>query len=370
MLKNQIYRKFEPFEVNSLLLLENRGIGARLFFKEAMVATLIIKNHYNEKENYHFDINDSDKLDMFESEEVIINVFYEDTDAIDADYDPEKTIMRTDLKKAKTVSINVYLPKSQDIKFDEARCLECLVHELNHAYQDIKMRKENNTSLIDSYDYGPVDYNVMMRYYYMGDMFAKIMYRLFVETETNAFISQIYANMSSLYQENGYMSRQNAREDLLKTETYKEYKELKDFYDNNIKFKKLNLANVIKFFPNVMTKRFELDARQRPDFDKKFEKWFRRTIKRKLEIVFLKITKGMSQFYDDIKDRVNTYTYKELSDIADKIFIVPALNSGRIEESLKHKCNEEFIDIFIQYDDSEERCEIDTVRFNNLVLKL
>lgn len=331
MIVNKHYRKeYMPFEEESLMILEQYGIGFYNYKREIEIITQTLKAIFNSnnKESV-FDINNVQNCNLPWAENVIFktdcglnNTFGEYVPEYKLDKDdkgmpqlppPDKDV-NYDYEKSRIREAYILIHFDQNADyFDEVKYRQVVAHELVHLRDDYELRRisKNELSLLRDFVSGNLTYDLVMTEMDRGNRNAHLIYRLFINTEWHALSSQIYMDFYGLYKDRGnHLERKNASDDIKETESFQIYELLRDDY----KFFIMNLYfgnAVIKFFPKWDAKYRDCgsDRKKKDTVINSFKKWFTKIADTRLKTVFNRMIKVCGIFYNDIEDTDN-YTFE------------------------------------------------------------
>ena len=219
--------EYDKNERETILLVEERSIE---LFKYRDTVHLVLDQIRKDIESGNFDSHEIDVnkfgvCGIVYAKQVVFFVQYKEANMKIA-YLPEETVINQNTKTADKITISISInPK----KYSERLLSRLLFHELNHAKDDVSCLMNNTQSFNVNVDdtYGGIKYQKV--YHDFNDLNNELRYipylihNLFVDTEFNAIVSEIYADFEHSVTHKDYFYKE-----LKNTETYKRYSGFKE----------------------------------------------------------------------------------------------------------------------------------------------
>lgn len=271
------------------ILMESSGVAMSAFSKEIEYIIFIIFNFFdtNGPQNAMLEINEElrennmDTIDMINK--INIHIFFENTDTY-GEYLPNETKIINNIEIDEiTIQFVVDILKWQNQK---ALISSLLYHELNHAIDDINRIKKKLPSLMSilTDPTATVDYIKVTKHITNDNMsLPYVIYRLFVDTELNALIAQLYGELQVLQP-----SQHNYSIVIKQCETYDIYNVCKQFYDNIICKTDNWISEAKMYFP-----------KKQNITNNKFKKWFIQQYEERLKTLWYKLWKAGYYYFNN-----------------------------------------------------------------------
>lgn len=310
---------FNKFKLIYNDLLESGGVAAEKYQEQIsyIIWTVMHDGVWN-NQDFMIQVNDdlisNNKKPIDIADEVIFAFFFKHNGNTQAMYIPEETVINPKTKEIKSVYIEVTV-NIEDIKKQEILLTSLIYHELNHCIDDINKIKKNLPSLKDIVSVN-VDYQKVVKDITDDNMtFPYIIYRLFVDTELNALIAQLYGELTTIKP-----NRTNISNKIKSTEVFEIFKTVSTFYMQYVKTDDISWVPKVKqYFP----------TKQKLS-DNKFKKWFKTQYLQRAKVLWYKLWKTGYYYLD--KNESFDYTICKRKFYNDTLKLYYSLN-----ESLKSK---------------------------------
>lgn len=310
---------FNKFKLIYKDLLESGGVAAEKYQEQiSYIIWMLMHEGIWNKQDFMITVNDdlisNNKTPIDIADEVIFAFFFKHNVDTKAVYIPEEITINPKTKEIKSIYFEVIV-NIEDIKKQEILLTSLIYHELNHCIEDINKIKKNLPSLKDIVSVN-VDYKKVIADITDNNMsFPYIIYRLFVDTELNALIAQLYGELTAIKP-----NRQNISNKIKSTEVFDIFKTASKFYIQYVNTDNISWVSRVKqYFP----------TKQKLS-DNKFKKWFKTQYLQRTKVLWYKLWKA-GYYYLDKNESID-YTLCKRKFYNDTLKLYYSLN-----ESLKYK---------------------------------
>lgn len=310
---------FNKFKLIYKDLLESGGVAAEKYQEQiSYIIWLVMHDGVWNNQDFMIQINDdlvqNDKKPIDIADEVTFAFFFKHNVDTQAMFIPEETVINPKTKEIKSIYLEITV-NIEDIKKQEVLLTSLIYHELNHCIDDINKIKKNLPSLKDIVSVN-VDYKKVIADITNDNMtFPYIIYRLFVDTELNALIAQLYGELTVVKP-----NRCNISDKIKNTEVFDIFKIVSTFYMQYVNTESISwVPKVKRYFP----------TKQKLS-DNKFKKWFKTQYLQRAKVLWYKLWKAGYYYLD--KNESFDYTLCKRKFYNDTLRLYYSLN-----ESLKSK---------------------------------
>lgn len=272
--------EFREQEREYILIVEERSVAA-FEFRDAIQQINEFINWLLQEgrtKSFQIDINNCGnedlKIDLAKS--VILKIKFANSQE-EAEYLQDETIISNGT--IEKISIWILI---NPFEHNQSLLLQYLYHELNHCKDDIQRRLNGKFSLNDKLNgnFAEIKYQEAYKNTMNGDRIATLIYQLFVDTELNAFISQLYGEL-----EYYNINRSQFRNYFKNMHTYQVYDGLRWFVEQLEKH--TGWEEKARYYFNTKFNSTE-----------KFRTWFLNRANERLRVMFKKLCKVASLYYD------------------------------------------------------------------------
>lgn len=207
------------------------------------------------------------------------------------EYKPVKIIQQNNTNVLDGIIINLCFPFKSDGNIIQRYIYGSFIHEINHAY-DIYM------NMVKNGNYNRFN-NSAFKYTKFNDntYIQLIIYRLFSETEFNALVASVYGDLKEMNS-----VRENYSVDILDTQAYKIYNNIKSNYINYVD--NLNIDDCKKIYQHFKTYNIKLKCGKNVNI-KTFKHVLKYKINHCLKRLLHNIGKVASYYYDENEINLN-----------------------------------------------------------------
>ena len=189
--------EFREQEREDVLIVEERSVAAFDFRDAIQQINEFINWLLQEGRIIDFQIdinncgNDDLKIDLAKS--VVLKIKFANSQE-EAEYIQDETIINNGIVEKICIWLLI-----NPFNHNQSLLMQYLYHELNHCKDDIERRLNGKPSLNDKLNgnLAEIKYQEAYNNTMKGDRIATLIYQLFVDTELNAFISQLYGELES-----------------------------------------------------------------------------------------------------------------------------------------------------------------------------